>query len=222
MSDPSRPLAIVTGAFSGIGLELAKLAIEQGYDLTIAADERDIHEAARTLKAQGAKVQAVQASTTEGVDQRYDAPRDLGRPVEILIANAGCGLGHAFLDQDIDEAKRVVDINIVAIYLTQKVGCDMREPNRGKILLTGSVAGFMPGSRFFERADMLDTNVGQQEKVDPADVESRLGRDDAGRWRHCQRPETKSSPQSPTVRQRACLPSSIGRWPSPVRLTTSA
>ena len=213
MPDTSRPLAIVTGASSGIGLELAKLAVDQGYDLIIAADEPEIHDAAGALEAEGAEVRAVQAdlATTEGVDQLYDAARELGRPVEILIANAGRGLGHAFLDQDFDEARRVVDTNIVGtIYLVQKVGRDMRAANRGKILLTGSIAGFMPGSfqavyngtkafvnsfafalrnelkdtdvtvtclmpgatetRFFERADMLDTKVGQQEKDDPADV----------------------------------------------------
>jgi short-subunit dehydrogenase len=213
MTETSRPLAIVTGASSGIGFELAKLAVDQGYDLIIAADEPEIHEAAGTLEVKGATVRAVQAdlATTPGVGQLYDATCDLGRPVEILIANAGRGLGHAFLDQDFEAARRVVDTNIVGtIYLVHKVGRDMREANRGKILLTGSIAGFMPGSfqavyngtksfvnsfafalrnelkdtditvtclmpgatetRFFERADMLDTKVGQQEKDDPADV----------------------------------------------------
>lgn len=213
MADPFRPLAMVTGASSGIGLELAKLAVDQGYDLIIAADEPEIHDVTLALQAGGGIVQAVQVdlATREGVDQLYDAARELGRPVEILIANAGRGLGHAFLDQDFDEARRVVDTNIVGtIYLVQKVGRHMREANRGKILLTGSIAGFMPGSfqavyngtkafvnsfafalrnelkdtditvtclmpgatetRFFERAEMLDTKVGQQEKDDPADV----------------------------------------------------
>jgi short-subunit dehydrogenase len=71
MSETSRPLAIVTGASSGIGLELAKLAVDQGYDLIIADDEPEIHEVAGTLEAKGVKVRAVQAdlATTEGVDQ---------------------------------------------------------------------------------------------------------------------------------------------------------
>jgi short-subunit dehydrogenase len=213
MPETSRPLAIVTGASSGIGLELAKLAIDQGYDLIIAADEPEIHDAAGMLEVEEAKVRAVQAdlATMAGVDQLCEIARETGRPVEILIANAGRGLGHSFLDQDFDKARRVVETNIVGtIYLVQKVGRDMRTANRGKILLTGSIAGFMPGSfqavyngtkafvnsfafalrnelkdtkvtvtclmpgatetRFFERADMLDTKVGQQEKDDPADV----------------------------------------------------
>jgi short-subunit dehydrogenase len=209
----ARPIAIVTGASSGIGFQLAKLAAEQKFDLVITADEPEIREAERTLRGSGVEVTAVEAdlATLEGVDALYDAAKQSGRPVDILIANAGRGLGHGFLDQDFAKAKRVVDTNIVGtIYLVQKVGRDMRAANKGKILLTGSIAGFMPGTfqavyngtkafvnsfafalrnelkdtdvtvtclmpgatatRFFERAEMLDTKVGQQEKDDPADV----------------------------------------------------
>jgi uncharacterized protein len=147
MPETSRPLAIVTGASSGIGLELAKLAVKHGYDLVIAADEPEIDEAGRTLEGMGAVVRSVQAdlATLEGVDLLYQAAQQTGRPVELLLANAGRGLGHGFLDQDFAQARRVVDTNIVGtIYLVQKVGRDMRAANRGKILLTGSIAGFMP------------------------------------------------------------------------------
>ena len=83
MSETSRPLAIITGASSGIGLELAKLALDEGYDLIIAADEPEIHEAAVAL---GTGVRAVQAdlATLEGVDQLYNAARELG-PVDIHL-----------------------------------------------------------------------------------------------------------------------------------------
>jgi uncharacterized protein len=206
----SRPLAIVTGASSGIGYELARLCAENGYDLVIAAD-RPLTDAARDLRAAGANVETVEAdlATLEGVDRLHAAAK--GQPVEALLANAGHGLGHGFLDQDFAQARHVIDTNITGtIYLVQKVGREMRSRGAGRILITGSVAGFIPGSfhavyngtkafidsfswalrnelkdtgvtvtclmpgvtdtAFFERADMMDTAVGQGTKADPADV----------------------------------------------------
>jgi short-subunit dehydrogenase len=87
----------------------------------------------------------VDLSTTEGVDQLIDLIG--GRQVDALMANAGRGLGHGFLDQDWSEARFVIDTNITGtVYLIQKVARDMRERDRGKILITGSIAGLMPGS----------------------------------------------------------------------------
>jgi len=142
-----RPLAVVTGASTGIGYELAKCCVKNGFDLLIVADEPRIHEAARSLKMQDAQIEALESdlATTEGVDLLY--AKIGGRPVAALLANAGRGLGQGFLDQDFDEARRVVDTNITGtIYLIHKVGNDMRRAGEGKILLTGSIAGFMPGS----------------------------------------------------------------------------
>jgi short-subunit dehydrogenase len=156
-------------------------------------------------------VDAVQAdlSTLEGVDKLYDAR--LGRPVDALLANAGRGLGKAFLDQDFRDIRHVIDTNVTGtVYLLHKVGRDMRDRGKGRILITGSIAGFMPGTyqaiynaskafldsfsfalraelgetevtvtclmpgvtetEFFERADMMDTKVGQAKKDDPAMV----------------------------------------------------
>ena len=211
MAETSRPLAIVTGASAGIGYELAKQCAQNGYDLLVAADQPKIHEAAQDFCALGAAVDAVEAdlATLEGVDRLYAAAN--GRPVEALLANAGHGLGKGFLDQDFDEVRHVIDTNITGtIYLIQKVGRDMRARGRGRILITGSIAGFTPGTyqavynaskafidsfsfalrhevkdhgitvtclmpgatetEFFERADMMDTKLGQSEKDDPADV----------------------------------------------------
>jgi short-subunit dehydrogenase len=143
----TRPFAIVTGASTGIGFELARRCAKEGYDLLIAADEPAIEQAATSLRSAGAEVEAVQAdlSTTEGVDKLYSAAR--GRPVDALLANAGRGLGHAFLDQDFNKARRVIDTNVTGTaYLIHKVGNDMRRKNAGRILITGSIAGFMPGS----------------------------------------------------------------------------
>ncbi len=206
-----RPFAIVTGASTGIGLELAREAAEQGYDLLIAADEPEIEHAASQLRSHGGKVDTVQAdlSGAEGVDRLYAAAA--GRKVSALLANAGRGLGRGFLDQDPAEWRHVVDTNITGtLLLVQRVGRDMRAAGEGRILITGSIAGFMPGTfqavyngskafldsfsfalrhelkgsgvtvtclmpgatetEFFERADMMDTKVGQQKKADAASV----------------------------------------------------
>jgi uncharacterized protein len=173
----SRQFAIVTGASTGIGLELAKCCAREGFDVLIAADEPQIESAATEIRALGAIVETVQAdlSTTEGLDKLYEASKRIGRPVDALLANAGRGLGHAFLDQDFNQARLVVDTNITGtLYLIHKVGNDMRERNAGRILITGSIAGFTPGSfqavyngtkafldwfSFALREELRDTNV---------------------------------------------------------------
>jgi len=173
----SRQFAIVTGASTGIGLELAKCCAREGFDVLIAADEPQIESAAMEIRALGAIVETVQAdlSTTEGLDKLYEASKRIGRPVDALLANAGRGLGHAFLDQDFNQASLVVDTNITGtLYLIHKVGNDMRERNAGRILITGSIAGFTPGSfqavyngtkafldsfSFALREELRDTNV---------------------------------------------------------------
>lgn len=147
MATLARPLAIVTGASTGIGYELASFCAAGGFDLLIAADEPSIHEAAEFLKKSGGRVEALEAdlATMEGVDKLYDAVA--GRPVAALLANAGRGLGHAFLDQEFSDVLRVIDTNVMGtLYLIHKVGRDMRARGEGRILITGSIAGFMPGT----------------------------------------------------------------------------
>src|SRR3954463_14154682 len=211
MALTERPLAVVTGASAGIGYELAKLCAQNGFDLVVAADQPKIVHAAQDFRMLGAGAEPVETdlATIEGVDRLYDEIGD--RPVAALLANAGHGLGKAFLDQDFQEVRHVIDTKITGtIYLIQKVGRDMRARRAGRILITGSIAGFIPGTyqavyngtkafldsfsfalraelkdtgvtvtclmpgatetEFFERADMLDTKVGQEKKDDPADV----------------------------------------------------
>ena len=142
-------LAVVTGASSGIGLELARQCAQNGFDLVIAADGPNIEQAAAELRQLGVSVDAVQAdlATYEGVDKLYTAVGQKGRAVGVLMANAGRGLGNGFLDQDVSEIQRVIDTNVTGTtYLLHRFVRDMRTRNAGKVLITGSIAGFMPGS----------------------------------------------------------------------------
>ncbi|KAK0332195.1 hypothetical protein LTR94_025507 [Friedmanniomyces endolithicus] len=141
-----RPLAVVTGASSGIGYELAKLFAQDGYDLVIAADT-SLAEASQALAGLGAQVRAVQAdlATEDGVQSLYAALG--GRPVDALAANAGHGLGKGFLDQSFDDIVHVINTNITGtVRLAWLIGRDMRVRGQGRILFTGSIAGLMPGS----------------------------------------------------------------------------
>ena len=142
----TRPFAVVTGASSGIGLELAREAAARGYDLLIAADEPLVN-AEQSLRALGAQVESVQTdlATREGVDELYSK---IGhRPVDALLANAGHGLGKGFLDQEFTEVQHVINTNVTGtLDLIQRVGRQMRSRNAGRILITGSIAGFMPGT----------------------------------------------------------------------------
>jgi len=145
--ETNRQFAIITGASSGIGLELARLGAQHGYDLLVAADDPAIHQAANEFRGLGADVTVVETdlATIDGVDEVYAAAG--GRRVDALLANAGHGLGKAFLDQDFEAVRHVVDTNITGtIYLIHRVGRDMRAAGAGRILITGSIAGFMPGS----------------------------------------------------------------------------
>jgi short-subunit dehydrogenase len=147
MAQSTRPLAVVTGASAGIGYELAKICAENGFDLVVAADQAKINDAAQEFRKLGVSVDALEAdlATLDGVDKLYAAIK--GRPVAALLANAGHGLGRAFLDQDFEDVRHVIDTNITGtIYLIQKVGRDMRARGEGRILVTGSIAGFIPGA----------------------------------------------------------------------------
>lgn len=143
----TRRLAVVTGASTGIGYHLAQCCADHGIDLIIAADEPQIEAAAQTLRTEGTTIEAIQAdlSTPAGVDQLLAATRD--RQVDVLCANAGRGLGHAFLDQDFADIEHVVETNVTGtLYLIHHIGRAMRERAEGRILITGSIAGFTPGT----------------------------------------------------------------------------
>ena len=138
------PFAVITGASSGIGLELAKLAAADGYTLLLAADRPFDHALANLS---GAAVETIETdlSTAEGVaalDERIGT-----RHVNVLCANAGHGLGQGFLDQDFAAVRNLVETNVIGtLDLLQRVGLRMRDQRNGRILITGSIAGLIPGA----------------------------------------------------------------------------
>ena len=141
-----RKLAIVTGASSGIGLEIARLAAKDGYDLIVAADE-PLVDAASGLKDLGVEVQGVEADLAiqQGIDRLLNAVAN--RPVDVLVANAGRGHGGAFVEQEPERWKRTINTNITGtLLLIQPVLQQMLERGEGRILVTGSIAGYVPGS----------------------------------------------------------------------------
>lgn len=147
MAQDLRPLAVVTGASSGIGYELAKQCAQHGFDLVIAADRPELVEAAQALGGMGVRVEHLQTDLAQrsGVDKLVQLIG--GRPVDALLANAGHGLGHAFLDQRPEDWMHVVNTNVMGtLYLTQQVVRPMCERGKGRVLFTGSIAGLMPGS----------------------------------------------------------------------------
>ena len=140
-----RPLAAVTGASSGIGLELAKQFAEHGFDLVVNAEDDDIQQVADTLRRDGTDVRVVQADLRDpaAVEELHAAIRAVGRPLAAIALNAGVGQGGAFV---VDTELKYTDVTLTSL---------------------------MPGptdTEFFDRADMLDTKVGQAKKDDPAQV----------------------------------------------------
>jgi len=143
---PERKLAIVTGASSGIGLEIAKLAAQDGFDLIVAADTPFV-EAGPALQHMDTQVEQIEAdlATQQGVNKLLTRIGE--RPVDVLVANAGHGLGHGFLDQAPTEWMHVINTNISGtLLLIQPIVRGMVERGEGKVLITGSIAGHLAGA----------------------------------------------------------------------------
>jgi short-subunit dehydrogenase len=139
----------VTGASSGIGLELARRCARHGFDLVIAADEPRIEDAAAELRRDHVEVMAVQAdlSTAAGVEELHTAIAERHRPVDALVLNAGTGTGGAFVDVALEDDLRVVDLDVRStVHLAKLVVPGMVKRGRGRILVTSSIAADLPGT----------------------------------------------------------------------------
>jgi len=142
-------LALVTGASSGIGFELAKLFAEDGYDVVVAADDEAIHASADKLVATGATVTPVQVDLRkpDDVERLYRTATEGGRHVEVACLNAGTGRGGRFIDGELDADMNVVDLNVRStVQLSKLALADMAARGSGKVLYTSSIVAQMPGS----------------------------------------------------------------------------
>jgi len=147
MTNPQ--FAVVTGASSGIGLELARLFADNQYDLVINAEDAGIEAAATELRAKGAEVTVVQRDLRDaaGVEELYAAVVASGRPVDAAAVNAGVGRGGAFVEAPLSDLLEVVELNVAStVHLTHLLLGDMVARNAGRLLLTSSIASTMPGS----------------------------------------------------------------------------
>jgi uncharacterized protein len=209
-----RPFAVVTGASSGIGFELAKVLAEEGFDLLITAEDAEIDQAQRELNQLTASVECTRLdlSRSDEVNRLYERIQATTRPVDVLVLNAGIGAGGDFArETELRKELRLIDLNVRStVHLCKLVVQDMVARDEGRILFTSSIASTMPGAyqavynasksfvqsfalalrneledtditvtslmpgptetEFFERADMLDTPIGEEEKGDPAEV----------------------------------------------------
>jgi short-subunit dehydrogenase len=150
MDVSDRQLAVVTGASSGIGYELAKVLAEEGFDLIVAAEDEELEPAARELNQIGRSVQAVRVdlSKPEGVEELYEKMTANGRPVDVLALNAGIGAGGDFArETSLAKELRLIDLNVRStVHLCKLVLAEMVERNEGRILFTSSIASTMPGA----------------------------------------------------------------------------
>lgn len=145
----NRPLAVVTGASSGIGYHLARQFAQNGFDLLVTATGDQINEVAQDFQELGANVQTVEAdlATYEGVETLYYQIKATGHPVDAIAINAGVGVGGDFArETHLEDELNLINLNVVStVHLAKRVVKDMVERGQGRILFTSSIAAIMPG-----------------------------------------------------------------------------
>ena len=149
MTTPLNPLAVVTGASSGIGLELAHQLAAHGFDIVACAEDGELVIAADALRANNVAVDAVRVDLTQpdAVEQLVKVVTTTGRPVEALVINAGVGVSGAFVgDSTLEDQLHVVDLNVrSAVHLAKRLLPAMAARGSGRVLFTSSIAAVMPG-----------------------------------------------------------------------------
>ncbi len=134
--------ALITGASSGMGRDMAKILSQKGYDLILVArDEKKLEEVKKQLKTE-TKIVVMDISKEENCKKIYEGNKD----IDILINNAGFGdCGH-FEETSLDKDIQMIHTNIIAYHILTKLYLkEMIKKDSGKILNVASIAGFMPG-----------------------------------------------------------------------------
>ncbi len=144
----ARPLALVTGASSGIGRELAKQFAQHGFDVVVAAEDDGVHAGIDEIEATGVSAHAVQVdlATRDGVEQLHRSVLALERPVAAAALNAGVGVAGRFDQTPLEDDLRLIALNVGStVHLTKLLLPDMVARGKGRLLMTASIASTMPG-----------------------------------------------------------------------------
>lgn len=142
-----RPLAMVTGASSGIGYELARQFAEHGFDLVVCSAGERIERAAAELRAMGAEVTPVRAdlSSSAGVEELVAAVEAMRRPLDAAAINAGIGAAGPFVETDLQDHLDLISLNVTGlVHLTWRLLPAMIARGEGRMLFTSSIAAEMP------------------------------------------------------------------------------
>jgi uncharacterized protein len=144
----NRKFAVITGASSGIGLELARQCVEHDFDVLICAQERDgLVEAQKHLSAGGAVVETVACNLAsyEGCEKLVQAIEQFARPVDALLLNAGVGVSGAFVDNTLEDELSMIALNVMSVvHIAKRVIPKMVTRGEGRVLITASVVSTSP------------------------------------------------------------------------------
>jgi short-subunit dehydrogenase len=144
------PLALVTGASSGIGLELVRLLARDGHELLLAGRDHarleSVAAEARRLGSPAVAVVAADLSAPDGVERVLEAVATTGRGVAVLVNNAGAGAAGPFAESDASASLDMIQLNVTALtHLTRALLPDLLAAPQGRVLNVASTAAFQPG-----------------------------------------------------------------------------